>query len=95
MIMINVFLKVAPQKRAAFLTFAKELVTASRQDEGALFYDCLESVETENEFMIIEHWRDQRSVDQHNETPHLKKFVQEANTYLTEDFVIKVGQSTD
>ncbi|MBV7390034.1 MULTISPECIES: putative quinol monooxygenase [Enterococcus] len=89
MIIINVLLKVKPEKREEFLVFVEDLVSKSRQDEGALFYDCLESLDTKNQFMIIENWRDQAAVDLHNETAHLKKFIVEIDQYLAADKELK------
>lgn len=89
MIIINVLLKVKPEKRADFLVFVADLVKKSRQDEGAIFYDCLESLDIENQFMIIENWRDQAAVDLHNETAHLKKFITEIDQYLAAEKELK------
>lgn len=89
MIIINVLLKVKPEKREEFLVFVEDLVNKSRQDEGAIFYDCLESLDMKNQFMIIENWRDQAAVDLHNETDHLKKFIAEIDQYLAADKELK------
>ncbi|GCF95032.1 hypothetical protein NRIC_29230 [Enterococcus florum] len=89
MIIINVLLTVAPEKREDFLVFVENLVNKSRQDEGALFYDCLESLDTKNRFMIIENWRDQAAVDKHNQTDHLINFLNEIDQYIIGEKVVQ------
>ncbi|MGM0216338.1 putative quinol monooxygenase [Enterococcus sp. AZ109] len=89
MIIINVLLPVKEEKREEFLVFVEDLVNKSRKDEGAEFYDCLESLDTRNQFMIIENWRDQDAIDKHNATDHLKKFLAEIDQYLAGEKELK------
>ncbi|MBO0424291.1 hypothetical protein BCR22_13935 [Enterococcus plantarum] len=93
MITINVFLQVKPEKRTDYLAFIAELVKASQQDEGCLFYNHFEKVDHPNQFIIVENWQDTSAVEKHNETPHLKKFLKEAAFYLEKEAIIKVSQS--
>ncbi|MBO0439241.1 putative quinol monooxygenase [Candidatus Enterococcus ikei] len=93
MVTINVFLQVRPEKRAAYIAFVTELVTASQQDEGCLSYDHFENVSQQNQFVIVENWQDRLMVDRHNETPHLKKFLSEISLYLEKEPTIKISYS--
>lgn len=93
MITINVFLQVKPEKRTEYLTFIAELVKASQQDEGCLLYNHFENVDQPNQFIIVENWQDTSAVEKHNETTHLKKFLNDASFYLEKEAVIKVSHS--
>ncbi|MBO0472421.1 antibiotic biosynthesis monooxygenase [Enterococcus ureasiticus] len=93
MITINVFLQVKPEKRTDYLAFIVELVNASQQDEGCLFYAHFEKVDQSNQFIIVENWQNSSAVEKHNETPHLKNFMNEASFYLEKEAVIKVSRS--
>lgn len=93
--MINVHCDVDPQQRTAFLKFVQDLVEKSRKDKGNLFYSAFEDALTPNHFLIVENWADQAALDAHNQTAHLQNFLKNANSYLTHDFQLKVGQSKD
>lgn len=93
MITINVFLQVKSEKKADYLAFVGELVDASQQDEGCLFYDHFEKIDQPNQCIIVENWQDTATVEKHNQTPHFKKFLDEASLYLEKEAVIKVSYS--
>ena len=92
MILINVHCDVDPAKRDAFKDYLKNLVEKSRQDQGNLFYTYLIDGLDENKFMIVENWADQAAIDAHNETAYLQDFLQNARSYLTKDFVIRIAE---
>lgn len=89
MITINVFLTVKPEKKAEYLAFVKELVAASREDAGCLFYSHFSDLYDENKFVIVENWADQAAIDLHNQTPHLKSFVENIPTMA--EFELKIS----
>ena len=92
MILINVHCDVDPAKRDAFKDYLKNLVEKSRQDQGNLFYTYLIDGLDENKFMIVENWADQAAIDAHNQTAHLQDFLQNARSYLTKNFVIRIAE---
>lgn len=91
MITINVDLEVLESQRKSYLDFVDDLVKKSKDDTGCLFYEHFENVSKSNHFMIIENWENQQALDLHNETSHLKQFVQEIGEYLTKAPVIKIS----
>lgn len=93
MIVIDVYLKVNPAKRAEYLDFVNDLVAKSRQDLGNIFYDHFESLTEKNTFMIIENWSDEEAVEFHNQTEHLQGFLKNIEQYLLESYMIKVAQT--
>ncbi|KRL03909.1 putative quinol monooxygenase [Liquorilactobacillus hordei] len=91
MVIINVLLKVIPEKREEYLTYVENLVNKSLQDEGNVFYSHFEDVYQKNQFMIVENWANQAAVEAHNKTDHLQDFLKNIGTYLVEDCKINVA----
>lgn len=58
-------------KREDFLADIVPLIASTRLEEGCLLYDLYESVEKKNQFVMIEHWKNQESIDKHNQNPLL------------------------
>ncbi len=75
MLRLNVFIRVAADKRAAALQAAKELVAASLSDQGCIAYDVFESATRPDVLMICETWADQPSLDAHQRTAHFTTLV--------------------
>ena len=82
MITINVLLKVKAEKEQDYLAFLDDMVQKSRQDDGCLFYDHFRNVKHHNEYIIVENWADDESVEKHNQTTHLKTFLEKIPAYL-------------
>lgn len=85
---INVELTVKPGRQTAYEAFIAELVAGSRGEAGNVSYNHFKKVDADNEYEIIEHWKDAAAVESHNGTPHFQKFLAEIGDYLTEDPVI-------
>ena len=86
MITINVLLKVKAEKEQDYLAFLDDMVQKSRQDDGCLFYDHFRNVKHHN-------WADDESVEKHNQTTHLKTFLEKIPAYLEEEIVLKISRS--
>ena len=73
--MIRVVAKVLVKKdkKDAFVEACRELVQASRQDEGNIGYTLNVSVDNPLQFAFIENWRDQDALDAHMKQPHFVK----------------------
>lgn len=84
MITINAFLTIKPEKKIEYLEVINQLVEASRQDQGCLYYSHCADLADENKFVIVEHWADQAAVDLHNQTPHLQHFIKRKNEFASE-----------
>lgn len=79
---INVALVVKPELKADYEAFIAELVAGSAKEAGNVSYAHFKKLGSDNEYEIIEHWRDQAAVEFHNETPHFQKFLAQVNDYL-------------
>lgn len=91
MIVINVFLKIKPDAKENYLKFVNNLVLESKKELGCLFYGHFQEVLDDTKYVIVENWKDQMAVDLHNETVHLKNFIQNVNQFLSDDFEIVVS----
>jgi len=84
--------KVKPEKRKDFITFAETLIKPSLSELGSISYKFYEDPLKENEFLYFEEWKNQEALDIHFQTPYFKEFVKRVPGYLSEPPVIKVYQ---
>lgn len=80
---INVALHVKPEMKPQYEAFVNKLVVCSSKETGNEFYGHFKSLINDNDYEIIEHWKDQAAVESHNETPHFQNFLDHINDYLT------------
>ena len=76
-IRINCMLKVDAANVTKALGLAKELVEASRKDDGNIDYDIYQSQTDKTQLMIFETWKDQPSLDAHSASAHFTRLVPE------------------
>ena len=57
----------------AFKALAEQVVPASRQDPGNVYYVLAQSVEDPRSIAMIECWEDQESLDGHMATKHFQE----------------------
>ncbi len=58
-----------------FLSIANELGGASRAEEGNIEYILHKDVSKPNTYCILERWKDQAAIDEHNSTVHFTSLV--------------------
>ena len=75
MIRLNCFMQVEPQHVEEVKTLARQLVEASRGDEGCVSYDYFQSTTNPNVLMFCETWKDQNVLDAHAKAAHFTKLV--------------------
>ncbi|MEM5010399.1 putative quinol monooxygenase [Niallia taxi] len=93
MFVIHAKMKLQEGKEAAFLEEVCTLVKASREEEGNISYQLVKSVEEENTFIMIEGWKDQAAIEQHNASSHFQGFVSKAGEYLAAPLEAEVFQA--
>lgn len=54
----------------------KSIVEPSNRDEGCIQYELHQDHNDLNTFVFFERWRDQESLVKHNQTLHLKEFIE-------------------
>lgn len=77
MIEFSVIIFSKPNQNEALLDVLKPLVSASREEKGAVMYD-LHSSE-EGVFVITEKWQSQAALDAHEATKHFTNFQEKAS----------------
>ncbi|MCD8138865.1 MAG: antibiotic biosynthesis monooxygenase [Planctomycetaceae bacterium] len=60
---------------AQYHHLVKELVEASRKEDGCLSYTSNQSLSDERVHCFIEDWKDQATIDAHNATEHFQRIV--------------------
>ncbi|WP_342572468.1 putative quinol monooxygenase [Paenibacillus sp. FSL R5-0749] len=90
MIIIHAHLQVKPDQEQAFLAAAKELIAATRQEEGNISYDLAKSTEKEQQYTMIELWKDEAATASHNTSSHFQAFVQQAAAFMAAPMNVEV-----
>ena len=63
-----------------FLNLVNELGIASRAEKGCIEYILHKDVNKERTFCIIEKWKDQSAIDEHNSSSHFTSIVPQITT---------------
>ncbi|WP_223068909.1 putative quinol monooxygenase [Paenibacillus caui] len=95
MIIIHAFLSIKPSMRDEFLEQADVLVQKSRAEAGNISYALFEAAEEENAFVVLEKWKDQDAVNEHNGTAHFVGFFQKADAYLAKPPKVELYESSE
>lgn len=79
MIVLNVFLTIDPSKKTQFVDSLTENINHSKQEAGN---DYMDYFSRDNQYVIIEYWKDQAALDLHNQSEHLNKFISQVTGLL-------------
>ncbi|CAH1215389.1 putative quinol monooxygenase [Paenibacillus sp. JJ-223] len=90
MIIIHAHLSVKPDQEQAFLAAAKELVAATRQEEGNISYTLVKHTEQEHQYIMVEQWKDEAATQAHNASAHFQGFVQQAAAFMAAPMNVEV-----
>ncbi|MDQ0195177.1 putative quinol monooxygenase [Paenibacillus wynnii] len=90
MIIIHAVFHVLPERQAQFLEEIKPLIAASVAEEGNQSYELYRHTEHENDFIMVETWRDSEAVSEHNASAHFTAFAAKAGTFLAAPLDVKV-----
>ena len=74
-IQIVALVTVKPEYTEALAAQFKELVKASRAEEGNISYDLHQEIGKPNRFVFVESWKSQAAIDEHNASEHFQNFV--------------------
>ena len=72
-IQIVALVTVKPEYTEALAAQFKELVKASRAEEGNISYDLHQEIGKPNRFVFVESWKSQAAIDEHNASEHFQK----------------------
>jgi quinol monooxygenase YgiN len=73
MIFIAVKFPIRPDRADEWISLVEEFTTATRQEEGNLFFEWSRSVENPNEFVLVEAFQSRDAGSVHVNSDHFKK----------------------
>ncbi|QEY26744.1 putative quinol monooxygenase [Neisseria zalophi] len=77
-IKVTAIIIVKPEYRHELLEVFRQLVAASRGEEGNIRYDLHQDTENENRFIFFENWQNQAALEKHGTTAHFQNFLKAA-----------------
>lgn len=83
-------LSVHEKKVEQFIEHAKIMVKKSREETGCLTYRLLNEIDKPNEFIVYEKYINQKAVELHNSSEHIKVFLKSVSTLLLDKPIIDV-----
>lgn len=90
MVCVLATLKVKVDKAKDFETIFKKLSEDVRSnEEGNIFYQVAKDRENENTYLVLEHYKDQESVDLHGKSDHFRSAGRAIGEYLDGPPIIK------
>ncbi|SFC55311.1 putative quinol monooxygenase [Bacillus sp. UNCCL81] len=93
MIIIHAKMTIDSTKEAKFLEEMTSLLELSRAEEGNISYDLTKQTDRENEFIMVEIWKDVNAVTAHNTSAHFTAFAEKAKDYLTAPIQINLFEA--
>ena len=85
-IVARVMVKEGQEK--AFIEIASKLVTATRAEEGNLFYTLYQSTENPLEFIFYEEYKDDAAFEAHASSAHFAAFAEATNNMMAGELII-------
>jgi quinol monooxygenase YgiN len=76
-----------PGKVAAFEEALREVVPASRKEEGCLNIHAFRSIRDPHVFYIHSRWRDEAAFNAHANLPHTLRFIERAEPLLEHEIL--------
>ncbi len=64
----------------------KTMIEASKAEDGCLLYDIFQLADEPQKFIVIESWRDEKSLDGHKQSAHYKYYKSHFEPYTQEKF---------
>lgn len=83
-------LSVNEKKVKQFVILAKVMVQKSSQEIGCLEYRLLNDIDKQNKFIFYEKYINQKAVELHNSSKHLKTFLESVANFLIDKPIIDI-----
>ncbi len=71
MIYVIATLRAHPQKLSKLLEAAHDVVAATRNEDGCIFYDLHQSITDPDQLVFVERWSSREALARHFEAPHM------------------------
>jgi quinol monooxygenase YgiN len=97
MLLLTAFMEVAPGDRDAIRAALKEVITATRAEDGCEEYGCYEDTQSPGRFVFVERWRGKADLERHLATPHMAAWMSVAGPKMktARGFLHDVASSTE
>ncbi|MBT2732032.1 putative quinol monooxygenase [Carnobacterium sp. ISL-102] len=92
---INASFFIKEDQRENFLSDTKELISATRKEEGCLAYNLYESLEERNAFIMVELWKDQAAINNHNQSSLLQSLFSKIADFSTKAPELKISELSE
>lgn len=83
MLLVTARITTTPGAADTLLPAAKEMVEATRKEDGCLSYELLASTEAPDTYVMLETWLDRAALDAHMAAPAMAAFGAAAGAHLT------------
>lgn len=94
MIVVHAKMQIQATAKTQFLEEMKTLQAASREEQGNISYELLEHTEQPNTYIMIEVWKDQEAIAQHNASSHFQAFVSQAPQFMAAPLQVQAYEAT-
>ena len=95
MIIVMATLVVKPEKKGALVPLTLELILKTRDEEGCISYELLDSPEDECRKIFLERWESMETLDAHMKTEHFINFGKNTDGFFSEAMDIKVYEANE
>jgi quinol monooxygenase YgiN len=77
------------------LELSRSMFAPSRAEAGCITYNFYEDRGAENSFLFFEEWKSQEAIDEHFQTPHFKRFMENFPDMIEGNPEIKIYEVKD
>ncbi len=81
---------IIPEQKEAYFHLIFELIDKTREEEGNISYTLYEDTEHAGEFVLIEEWQDEKSLQAHFQTAHFTGIVPQIQKLQVKPSVVNV-----
>lgn len=85
---LTAIVKSKPEHIEEVKTYLLNMVVNSKKEEACIQYDLHQNNEEPNIFVFHEIWKDEQSLEEHNNKTYIQDFVKAATTLLEENVII-------
>lgn len=93
MIIVIAQLSVKPGKKAEVFALARDLMTATRAEQGCISYTLFDDPSDEGSCSFVEEWSDKQALQNHFTTPHIQKWREQSKDLFAGTMVIKLYEA--
>jgi quinol monooxygenase YgiN len=70
-----------------YMRLVKELIAASRREQGCIAYNLYRSLSNPLKFTLIENWENEQAIESHNNSEHFRRIIPLISALRTDSHV--------